>query len=66
MFVGGSIMKCERCGKEMEKFKINWNFNLGRKDKPLPPGYAETDVSVNVHSAYVCPECGKVEFNIFD
>lgn len=59
-------MKCERCGKEMEKFKINWNFNLGQENKPMPLGYAETYDPVNVHSAYVCRECGKVEFSIFD
>ena len=56
-------MKCERCGKEMEKRSAV--VNLGSTIKiETPLGYADRDKYLFAKSIYICYECGKIELNI--
>lgn len=55
-------MQCERCKVEMEKHTFK------RGEAGTGDYYAETDkysgFPVIARSVFICPKCGKMEFNI--
>lgn len=55
-------MKCERCNIEMEKKEIY--MRLGYEKPVKTPFGGSTEKPISAHSAYICPECGKIELNI--
>ena len=60
----GIDMKCERCNIEMKKEKINMHIGY-REEKRFSNGgvYQEP---ITAKSVYICPECGKIEINIYE
>ena len=58
-------MQCERCNVEMEKK----TFGSGASELSFNQHYAFGDKKYGGHpviakSVYICPKCGKMEFNI--
>lgn len=56
-------MKCLRCQTEMEQYNINPPMEVfGKWHKPTLYS-AETQKSHNIHSVFICEECGYAEFS---
>lgn len=57
-------LKCLRCQTTMKKY--NTNIHLAYEDLPDKPFHTHEQQPINVKSAYVCKNCGYVEFNIIE
>lgn len=56
-------MKCLRCQTEMKQYQINKELGIvGTEHKE--DMFATNQTSYNPQSAYICNNCGYVEFNI--
>lgn len=56
-------MKCLRCNSEMKHYEFNQNINIyGKRHKPNSFS-TEIQIPHNIHSVYVCDNCGYMEFS---
>lgn len=56
-------MHCLRCNKEMKHYRLDLNTNIyGAEHKPTPFSAIIT-IPHNIHSVYICDECGYAELS---
>lgn len=55
-------MNCERCNVEMQKHILEEHFCIGRGHYAFEDTYGGRPIEVK--SVYICPQCGKFEFNV--
>jgi len=60
--LGGITMNCERCNVEMQKHILEEHFCIGRGHYAFEDTYGGRPIEVK--SVYICPQCGKFEFNV--
>ena len=57
-------MKCLRCNSEMKHYQLNPNFNIyGAEYKTSPFSSVINQEPHNIHSVYICDECGYAELS---